>query len=42
MHSLALDEDEDRHLWMGDLVHPSEKAYDVIARMIVKHAGKLV
>ncbi len=39
MESAALEDEEDRHLWLADPVHPSEDAYEVIAKMIVEHAN---
>ncbi len=39
MDSSALDEDEDRHLWMDDPVPLSATVYDVIARMITEQAN---
>jgi hypothetical protein len=39
MESAALEEEEDRHLWLADPVHPSEDAYEIIAKMIVEHAN---
>jgi hypothetical protein len=38
MESAALEDEEDRHLWQADPVHPSEDAYEVITKMIVEHA----
>jgi hypothetical protein len=39
MESAALEEEEDRHLWLADPVYPSEDAYEIIAKMIVEHAN---
>jgi hypothetical protein len=41
MESAALEEEEDRHLWLADPVHPSEDAYGIIAKMIVEHANSI-
>ncbi len=39
MDSSALEEDVDRHLWLGDPVHPSGNPYEVIAKMIIEQAN---
>ncbi len=39
--STALDEDDDRHLWVNDPVHPANPAYEAIADMLIEQAGAL-
>jgi hypothetical protein len=39
MESTALEEDEDRHMWLTDPVHPSGDAYEIIAKMIIDQAN---
>jgi hypothetical protein len=41
VESTALEEDDDRHLWSNDPVHPASSAYEMIAGMLIEQAGAL-
>jgi hypothetical protein len=41
MESSVLEDEEDRHMWLADPVHPSGNAYEVIAKMIIDQANSM-